>query len=334
MERLPTKRKVLNPTLSDRDYVEALTAGFPRVALIKIQIKSGCTSSVLVGTQLDGILQVPIVVGGRVRFDEGKSSVSEIVEVRVEADGKIFLETATSVYRLRIDQTHAGRFRSLQYLRRGYLDFDEQIPNGFYDGGHKMQFAIDSDGRLECESSDRELIFVDAIRDTCLQSKVEGARKFIESAPTTQAKIQMLAMFVSNALGGSQMVADGYGDIVQLTEANIQRCKISRANVDDVVLLGYLNHGVCRHRAILFKYLADRLGIQSRLVRGKQARDQWHCWNVVELDGKNYIVDVMQQPWKLIEEGSPEVDIYRRATHEKGRRIFAGMGGGSIVIGK
>ena len=64
------------------------------MALIKIQIKSGCTSSVLVGTQLDGILQVPIVVGGRVRFDEGKSSVSEIVEVRVEADGKIFLETA------------------------------------------------------------------------------------------------------------------------------------------------------------------------------------------------------------------------------------------------
>jgi hypothetical protein len=45
--------------------------------------------------------------------------------------------------------------------------------------------------------------------------------------------------------------------------------------------------GICRHRALLFKYLADLLGLRSRVARGEywygRGADDvaGHAWNVV-----------------------------------------------------
>jgi len=323
-------RKILNPALDDNDYVKALTSGLPRISLVKEKIFPGCVSDLAVGSRLDGTLRFPISVGHRIRFQDTSNMSSSIISVKVQDDGAVLLRTETSVYRLFVYNAHLSRLRALQYLKRGYLNFDEEMPDGFFDGGHDAQFYVGSNGNLEVESFDRELIVVDSKIDKELKLKVDHAIKFLSSATDLRTKIQMLAIFVSNSLGGSKMAQPGSIHISELNEADMSTKTRSFGNVNNVLLLGCLNYGVCRHRAILFKYLADRVGIPSRLIRGKLHTGGWHVWNVVCINGKNYVVDVMQQPWNLIEEGSPEVDIYMRVTHERGQRVLHGMGGESI----
>ena len=57
--------------------------------------------------------------------------------------------------------------------------------------------------------------------------------------------------------------------------------------------------GVCRHRSLLFKILADEAGLRVALVRGNYASTgppgAPHVWNEVVLDdGRRVLVDVMQ----------------------------------------
>lgn len=56
---------------------------------------------------------------------------------------------------------------------------------------------------------------------------------------------------------------------------------------------------VCRHYAMLFYKIADRLDIQTYLCYG-YAGGGYHAWNMVVLDGKEYHYDVtMYDTWKL-----------------------------------
>jgi transglutaminase-like putative cysteine protease len=58
--------------------------------------------------------------------------------------------------------------------------------------------------------------------------------------------------------------------------------------------------GVCRHRSLLFKILADEAGLKAALVRGNYAggddsgRGAPHAWNEIVLDdGRRLLVDLM-----------------------------------------
>jgi hypothetical protein len=104
--------------------------------------------------------------------------------------------------------------------------------------------------------------------------------------------------------------------------------------------------GLCRHRAILFKFLCDHMcteperwglsatgtvgatpagGIECSLVRGVQyERDEksgvvqalGHMWNVVLVDGTECVVDVMQRPEQLIASASNEALAYSRISSD------------------
>ncbi|KAL5079489.1 hypothetical protein RYX36_007910 [Vicia faba] len=68
-----------------------------------------------------------------------------------------------------------------------------------------------------------------------------------------------------------------------------------------VLPLGSLTIGLARHRALLFKVLADRLTIPSRLVKGQQYTGSDDvAINFVKIDGREYIVDLMADPGTLI----------------------------------
>ncbi|KAL8165069.1 UNVERIFIED_CONTAM: Armadillo repeat-containing protein 3 [Gekko kuhli] len=89
----------------------------------------------------------------------------------------------------------------------------------------------------------------------------------------------------------------------------------------NVVPMGKINKGTFYHRALLFKVIADRIGIGCTLVRGEYTR----AWNEVKLVDEAplgipsllippqvFIVDLMFQPGHLMKEGTAEADCYRR----------------------
>jgi hypothetical protein len=145
-----------------------------------------------------------------------------------------------------------------------------------------------------------------------------------------------LARLVHARLGGADV-----GD--ERCEAGLRELK--RHIGSNVLPLGAVEVGVCRHRALLFKYAGDRvLGpeIGCRLLRGEhvdsvsgaagveataEAEAEWHAWNVVTFEGRHFLVDATLDPEGLHEEGSARAREYSRATD--GRRP-KGPGMGSL----
>uniref|UniRef100_A0A8C3TFH2 Armadillo repeat containing 3 n=1 Tax=Chelydra serpentina TaxID=8475 RepID=A0A8C3TFH2_CHESE len=89
----------------------------------------------------------------------------------------------------------------------------------------------------------------------------------------------------------------------------------------NVVPIGKIKKGTFYHRALLFKVIADRIGIGCSLVHGEYSR----AWNEVKLVDDSpqgitglllppqvYIVDLMYQPGCLMKQGSAEADHYQR----------------------
>jgi hypothetical protein len=81
--------------------------------------------------------------------------------------------------------------------------------------------------------------------------------------------------------------------------------------------------GVCRHRSLLFKVLADHVGVPAGLVRGFFAIGdyrQGHAWNeITDERGVMYIVDTMTG--RMVPAAAPLGERYQ--THDKERAYIA-----------
>lgn len=317
------KKITLDPS-RDEDYANILLHDVPVNLQKKSQISAG---PIKLGEKRAGKVKElklgkPLTLTGT-----RDTSTTDLEKIEVnEAIGSIALRTRNSVYTIEMaDQQKDNRRMSLLYLRRGYLDFDEKMPDGFYDGGRQTTFVIEGD-KMNPESS-REIVVLSQDLDPALKMISAKAKEFIGKVGDLETKIKMLAMFVSNKFGGSQFYNDKEFDLVKVCEKEIEALTDAKSKTR-YMQLGYLNHGVCRHRSLLFKYLADRLDIPSRLVRGDYGSA--HAWNVVKLADKYYVVDVMHDPTQIFEENSSKAQIYKR----KGLNGAAGGFGGRSVVNK
>jgi hypothetical protein len=174
---------------------------------------------------------------------------------------------------------------------------------------------------------------------------IEEAKAGVSRRPGVTLKAESLAMYVSNWMGGK-----GTEDLEERTDKAIKAVR-SR---DGRVLIGDLPAGVCRHRAILYKYLAGHVGLPCRLVRGYHGGmpgegGEPRVWNTVPVrllpDGSVHewlVVDVMLSPSRLLPEDSPEAEEYVRYEPGKGNgQLVRGVGGrtlrggsGPTVLGK
>jgi transglutaminase-like putative cysteine protease len=87
-------------------------------------------------------------------------------------------------------------------------------------------------------------------------------------------------------------------------------------------LIDQCHAGVCRHRSLLFKLLADEAGLQCALVRGNYVHlhvggSDPHAWNELRLDdGRRFLIDTTLRPKsKFPEITSPQVtplDVAKR----------------------
>jgi len=86
-----------------------------------------------------------------------------------------------------------------------------------------------------------------------------------QSTEIKRKVVKMMAKNISDSMGGA-ISYEEYENFGYATD--IQRCKETRKS--NVVWIGDVRKGVCRHRAFLFKYLCDKiLPYLCRLERSK-----------------------------------------------------------------
>ncbi|CAN8254259.1 unnamed protein product [Cochlearia groenlandica] len=178
----------------------------------------------------------------------------------------------------------------------------EPIPNGFYsvipDNRLKQLFnsipTLDDLHALGDEGLKADVILVDFQKDKKLFRQKQLITKLVSGLNTKPAAlIKKIAGLVSDVY--KQSILQSPSKITQ----SFENCGIQ--------LLGQIKHGSCRPRAILFKVLADTVGLQSRLVVGlpsdgaAETVDSCnHISVTVMLNSVEMLVDLMRFPGQLI----------------------------------
>nr|XP_040023743.1 LOW QUALITY PROTEIN: armadillo repeat-containing protein 3 [Gasterosteus aculeatus aculeatus] len=139
--------------------------------------------------------------------------------------------------------------------------------------------------------------------DVFLQVLLKEAKESIIPLSDEREQCAALARLVSEAMGGA-VEMEKLHEVPWLLHLSELKFLLQ----SNVVPIGLINRGIYCHRALLFKCLADRIGMSCTLVRGEYNR----AWNEVLLFNGNpsrnqhsskpcrYIVDLMHQPGSLL----------------------------------
>ncbi|XP_068002542.1 armadillo repeat-containing protein 3 [Melanerpes formicivorus] len=191
--------------------------------------------------------------------------------------------------------------------RKGRGEKEEEKPKEVIQITPKVQEEIDPETSSWLPPPD--FILLDYIKD---------ASKTILPLRTTREQVVALAQLVADKMGGpiERDRLDDFSWEIHISEVEFElNC--------NVVPIGRVRKGTFCHRALLFKVIADRIGIGCTLVRGEYNR----AWNEVKLiedspqgaprlllPPREYIVDLMFEPGSLIKQGSAEADLYKYIT--------------------
>lgn len=170
------------------------------------------------------------------------------------------------------------------YHRGHFVKPGMPIPDGYVDGGTYMK--IREDGRIVAT---REVITVDRQRDKKLLEHIDFAKTTVD-LPEIERAVR-LAKYVDKLMTpreGREFAEAATGKLQDFRNAEILLGEVP----------GYCGAGVCRHRSLLYKILADEAGLKVGLRRGHLMRGGRplgrHAWNELTLqDGSLRIVDVM-----------------------------------------
>jgi hypothetical protein len=241
----------------------------------------------------------------------------------------------------------------MAYGETNCLRFGEHIMDGFYCSG-RASFGVDDHviisklrSQLPANAKDmlspnweppREILMFDSTIDTVLQSVIESAQQHVSTQTTLRGRLSALATYVStlfpmslsSASSASTTTTEPTIDYKAITRhiwnhmqtsltplssssSSSVGCKKPRV----VLMIGEAvgSPAICRHRALLFKYLADHscmhpskwafdkpttaatttttaeVGLKVGLVRGYLGEDG-HAWCTVVLDGMVHIVEL------------------------------------------
>ena len=219
-------------------------------------------------------------------------------------------------------EAEAAEASSFRFQTSCSLNFNEQIPAGFYvPWGEFPEVELSGEFRMpplalleaiEPDKSDpREVVVVDHARDGELQ---EFLATIVETVGAVEDKMEQ-------AVAIARAVAERMGGAVEAEEVLAARCaedKYSlRSELGKLTMpLGRLTYGLRRHRALLYKVVADCLGVPSRLVRGQYyCGDKDAAANVVMCGGVEWFVDVLKSPGVLYSPDDPGYVLDTKTAH-------------------
>ncbi|KAK1268535.1 Serine/threonine-protein kinase CTR1 [Acorus gramineus] len=198
----------------------------------------------------------------------------------------------------------------------GCLSFSDKISDGFYNiigmDPYLWSTCNDSNDRHSMPSlsalrgidpmeSSMEVVLVDRSSDPSLRELEVKALVLFDASGMTLGLVEGLAKLVSTCMGGTFLNEQGY------LHLHWKLCskKVSIYRRSVVLPIGSLSAGLCRHRAILFKTLADAIGLPCRIAQGCKfcTSMQPSSCLVKILDSKKlfreYVVDLIGEPGKL-----------------------------------
>ncbi|XP_008299591.1 armadillo repeat-containing protein 3 [Stegastes partitus] len=232
---------------------------------------------------------------------------------------------------------------SVKYSLTGHLTSTDIITDGFYDAGkarpgqrvltleelfkqpvngHRPVIVINTatdkkneedEPKDEMQSESLTEKPWNMMDDVSLQSLVKEAKESILPLKDEQEQYAALARLVSDAMGGAVEMEKlhEFSWMLHLSELKFQL-------QSNVVPIGLISKGIYCHRALLFKCLADCIGISCSLVRGEYNR-AWNevlfIWSAANNQRSSqpcrYIVDLMHQPGSLLAVDTPAAVRYQ-----------------------
>ncbi|KAK9742015.1 hypothetical protein RND81_03G143300 [Saponaria officinalis] len=210
------------------------------------------------------------------------------------------------------DNERLSEFISLKYWNYNVIQYDEKVVDGFYDvyaiasnsvSQGAMPLLIDLQAISILDDVEYEVVLVNRSIDTQLQqleNKVYALSvecRVLGNGLYMNSLIQRLASLVVDRMGGPVSDASGVMKKWRL------RTNQLRSSLNSIVLpLGCLDVGLSRHRALLFKVLADRIQLPCMLVKGSlyTGTDEGAVNLIRFEDGSEYIIDLMGAPGTLI----------------------------------
>ncbi|KAF5197986.1 Serine/threonine-protein kinase EDR1 [Thalictrum thalictroides] len=232
-------------------------------------------------------------------------------EYREDRDkDQIRAATSISLDRNRIDFRKEGNESaeslSRQYWDFNFLDYMEKVVDGFYDlyglstdPATQGKMPSLADIQTDCGNSSFEVVIVNRTIDPALVELEQIAYCIALDCPSNNVGllVQRIADLVTEHMGGpvrdaNMMLARWMERIMDL-QTSLQSC---------ILPIGSLNFGLSRHRALLFKVLADNVGVPCRLVKGSHYTGiEDDAVNIIKLENeREFLVDLMAAPGTLI----------------------------------
>lgn len=209
----------------------------------------------------------------------------------------------------------------------GCLSYTDRISDGFHNilGMNPYLWLMCNDfkeGRrlpsltslkaVELNDSSMEVVLVDRNIDTRLKELENRAQELCFASENTLVLVEQLGKLVAIYMGGKFPMEQG--DLHRRWKYVSQSLKNIEKSI--VFPIGSMSTGLCRHRAILFKKLADCIGLPCRIARGCKycvADHRSSCLVKIEDDRKlsrEYVVDLVGEPGNV---HGPDSSINRSA---------------------
>lgn len=149
--------------------------------------------------------------------------------------------------------------------------------------------------------------------DNDLLTYIEEVRQHILPIPNTQEQIIALAQYVSERMGGPVPK-----DKLLQFPWQLHLAELKHELKSNIIPIGKIRSGIHIHRALLYKVLADKLGMPCTLVRGEYNR----AWNEIRYAATQdnstanyapslYVLDLMHDPGSLLRTDSAEAVLYK-----------------------
>ncbi|KAL3498612.1 hypothetical protein ACH5RR_041344 [Cinchona calisaya] len=203
-------------------------------------------------------------------------------------------------------------FISLRYWSYNVVNYNEKVMDGFYDvyginsnlvAPGKMPSLVDLESIPVLGNVDYEVILVNHAADMELRKLEEKVHqismecKALRVGALMSFFVQKIADIVVNKMGGPVNDAE---EMLRRWTARSYELKIFLNTI--ILPLGSLDVGLSRHRALLFKVLADRINLPCMLIKGSYyTGTDDGAINLIKFDdGSEYIIDLMGAPGALI----------------------------------